>query len=248
VGTALFAAFAVYLAVFALFFLTALNLDVGLHYSGWRLAGVFAPMAAAIVLGGLAAGPWVARHGSRAPMVTGCVLGAAGMLLARFVLGRLPIPDAGATHTGTPAGDFAMLLVALAVAGLGFGITVVPLTSAVLSHVPGRHSGMAASATNTARQLGAVTGVAALGAIVNAYLVAEVNAKGGLLRASILSLLETGGSGSLSGFINAIPANYIAAFRRGLEVSLVVATVLIVLAGITAAFVRDPVEDADAMD
>jgi uncharacterized protein (UPF0333 family) len=142
---------------------------------------------------------------------------------------------------------FALLLIALAVAGLGFGVTVVPLTSAVLSHVPGRHSGMAASATNTARQLGAVTGVAALGAIVNAYLVSEVNAHGGLLRGGILDMLETGGSSKLSGFLNAIPANYIEAFRRGLEVSLLVATVLIAVAGIVAVFVHDPVENGDAV-
>ena len=72
VRAALFAAFAVYFGVFAIFFLTALYLDIALHYSGWRLAGMFAPMAAAIVVGGLLAGPWVARSGSRLPMVVGC--------------------------------------------------------------------------------------------------------------------------------------------------------------------------------
>src|SRR5206468_3028548 len=76
------------LGVFAIFFLTALYLDVGLNYSGWKLAGMFAPMAAAIVVGGLAAGPWVARRGSRPPMVLGCALAAAGMLLARVEVGE----------------------------------------------------------------------------------------------------------------------------------------------------------------
>jgi EmrB/QacA subfamily drug resistance transporter len=232
VRSALFSAFAVYFGVFAIFFLTALYLDVGLHYSGWKIAGMFAPMAAAIVVGGLAAGPWVARVGSRPPMVIGCGLAAAGMLLARVEVGE------GKSLT------FGLLALALALAGLGFGVTVVPLTSAVLSHIPARHSGIAASATNTARQLGAVVGVAVLGAIVNAHLTDAINEQfsSPLLsgaRQSILKILETGGSsGSFS--IDDIPDSYVTAFLHGLEVSLVLATVLIVLAGLASALVREP--------
>ena len=78
VTVALFAAFAVYFGVFAIFFLTALYLDIGLAYTGWQLAGMFAPMAVAIVGGGLVAGRWVARDGPRQPMVVGCTLAAMG--------------------------------------------------------------------------------------------------------------------------------------------------------------------------
>ncbi|MGN6608959.1 MAG: MFS transporter [Jatrophihabitans sp.] len=248
VAVALVAAFAVYLGVFALFFLTALFLDIGLQYSGWKLAGAFAPMAAAIVVGGIVAGRWVARRGSRTPMVVGCVLGAVGMLVARLVVGGLHIPGCGKASTtagcdGTFGAAFPLLLIAMAVAGFGFGVTVVPLTSAVLGHIPARLSGMAASATNTARQLGAVTGVAVLGAIVNASLKAEViRSTGGLLigsRGSILSILETGGSGDTLD-LRAIPANYLVAFRHGLELSLVVALVVIAIAAVLAAIVREP--------
>jgi len=246
VRSALFAAFSVYLGVFAIFFLTALYLDVGAQYSGLRLAGVFAPMALAIVLGGLAAGRWVARVGSRAPMVAGCALAAVGMMIGRHALAEVHIPGQ-AGHAS--ASVFILLIAGLAMSGLGFGITVVPLTSAVLSHVPGRHSGMAASATNTARQLGAVAGVAALGAIVNAHLVDEViRSTSGILvgtRGGILAILETGGKGTID--LSAIPANYIAAFRQGLQVSLLVATAVIALAGLVAAFVREPPEDEEAL-
>jgi EmrB/QacA subfamily drug resistance transporter len=236
VRSALFSAFAVYFGVFAIFFLTALYLDVGLHYSGWKLAGMFAPMALAIVVGGLAAGPWVARQGSRPPMVVGCALAAAGMLLARVEVGE------GASLS------FALLALALALAGLGFGITVVPLTSAVLAHIPARHSGVAASATNTARQLGAVVGVAALGAIVNAHLVNGVHtfaAQNPLTRLNptfqkdIVKILETGGqAGTFS--VNDIPDTFVRAFLDGLQLSLIVATALIVLAGLVAAVVKEP--------
>ena len=234
VRTALFAAAAVYFAVFAIFFLTALYLDIEprLNYSGWQQAGMFAPMAALIVLGGLVAGPWVARQGSRVPMVAGCALAAAGILCARLELGK------------GPSLTFGLLSAALAAAGLGFGITVVPLTSAVLSHVPARHSGIAASATNTARQLGAVVGVVALGAIVNAHLTAEVDRTFGdpMLsgaRKDMLKILETGGTAG--GFdVRSIPPNFLNAFLDGVKVSLVVAVVLMVLAGLASALVREP--------
>jgi MFS family permease len=239
VRTALFGAFAVYFAVFAIFFLTALYLDIEprLSYSGWKQAGMFSPMAAAIVAGGLAAGPWVARRGSRVPMVAGCALAAVGILMARIELGDGP----GLT--------FGVLSAALAIAGFGFGITVVPLTSAVLGHVPARHSGIAASATNTARQLGAVVGVVALGAIVNQYLKNEVDRAfndpivAGAKK-DILKVLETGGTaGSFD--VHSIPPSFLDAFLDGVLVSLVVAIGLMIVAGVTSALVREPppVED-----
>jgi MFS family permease len=241
VKVALFAAFAVYFGVFAIFFLTALYLDIALQFSGWKLAGMFAPMALAIVVGGLLAGPWVARLGSRQPMIAGCALAAGGIALARVEITRLPLPQHGDVSTT----QFLILAFALALAGLGFGVTVVPLTSAVLSNIPARHSGIAASATNTARQLGAVVGVAALGAIVNARLVTEVNdtfsgplfGKGA--REAILKILETGGSaGSFS--LNDIPSNFLNAFLDGLGVSLLAAVAFVGLAGLVALFVREP--------
>ena len=51
---------------------------------------------------------------------------------------------------------------------------MVPITSAVLSAVPAERSGMAASATNTSREIGAVTGVAILGSLVYSQLHASL--------------------------------------------------------------------------
>ena len=242
VGSALFAAFAVYFGVFAIFFFTALYLDIGQSYSGWRLAGMFAPMAVAIAAGGIGAGPWVARRGTRVPTVVGCLVGAAGMVLARVELGE-------GRHL-----SFALLALALAVAGLGFGVTVVPLTSAVLTHIPAARSGMAASATNTARQLGAVVGVAALGAIINAHLTSAVNAAfsdptlskigGGKLKEQAVSVLETGGSSGSFDLRQLVTESFfqpfVKGFLDGLQLALLVATVLAVLAAAVAAVVREP--------
>lgn len=243
VGSALYAAFAVYFGIFAIFFFTALYLDLAQGYSGTKLAGMFAPMAVAIVLGGVLTGRWVAGVGSRWPTVAGCAVAAAGTLLARYELNQ---------------GDefsFGLLSLALALAGLGFGITVVPLTSSVLSHVPSRHSGMAASATNTARQLGAVVAVAALGAVINARLTAAVNdinpfllkVAGGKERA--IRLLQTGGNldgTDLGTLVRTAPFKpFVVGFLNGLSTALLIATALVVLAGVIAALVREPAPEID---
>lgn len=236
VGSALFTAFAAYFGIFSIFFLTALYLDVLVGYGGAELAGVFAPMAVAIVLGSALSGRWVARAGPRLAMITGCLLSAAGILATRSLLVASP--------------SYRGLMVALAVAGLGFGIVVVPLTAAVLGHVPAERSGMAASATNTARQLGSVVGVAALGAIVNGFVTRDFTAT---LRARgagqdtidyIVGLIQTGGSEARNidlahppEIIKSLVDAAAQAFRTGMHVALFVAAGLILVAAAVAALV-----------
>jgi EmrB/QacA subfamily drug resistance transporter len=245
VGSALFVAFAVYFGVFSIFFLSALYLDVIVGYSGARMALLFAPMAVAIVIGSLLAGRWVAGSGPKRPMITGCVLSAAGIVIARYLLTTEP--------------RFGLLTAAVGLAGLGFGIAVVPLTSAVLGHVPAARSGMAASTTNTARQLGSVVGVAALGAIVNGYLThdfgATLRARGTDPAAAkyIIDLLETGGADA-QGINLAHPPEVIkslvdaaaAAFRVGLHVALIASAVLILVAAVITALVPNRALAPDA--
>jgi EmrB/QacA subfamily drug resistance transporter len=240
-SNALFAAVAIYFGVFSIFFLTALYLDVLVGYSGGELARVFAPMAAAIVIGSAIAGFWVAQVGSRAPLITGCVLSAGGMLIARAYLSTHP--------------PFGPLAFALALSGLGFGFAVVPLTSAVLGHVPAARSGMAASATNTARQIGSVIGVAALGALVNAYLTTNLKHTLGNGSGFIINLLETGGRDAAGQQRNlANPPAVIkpivdaakTAFRDGLHAALLVSALLVLLSGLITAIVPRGVLSPDS--
>jgi EmrB/QacA subfamily drug resistance transporter len=234
VSNALFAAFAVYFGVFSIFFFTALYLDIVEGYSGLEMAEVFGPMAGLIVLGSLGSGFWVGLVGPRGPLLTGCVISAAGILMTRFYL------------TTTPA--FGDLAVSLALAGLGFGVAVVPLTAAVLGHVPAAFSGMAAGATNTARQLGSVVGVTALGALVSATITRDFGRnldQRGVpegLKEAILGILQTGGSGA-AGLDIANPPKSIAplvhsataAFRTGLHLALIVSAGLILVAAVSTA-------------
>lgn len=232
VSNGLFAAVAIYFGVFSIFFLTALYLDVLLGYSGARLAGMFAPMAAAIVLGSTGSGFWVGLVGPRGPLITGGALSAAGILAARQCLSADP--------------PFTALMLSLAVAGFGFGVAVVPLTSIVLGHVPAARSGMAASATNTARQVGSVIGVAVLGAIVNSYLTSDLHRTLGSGSGFIINLLQTGGSQAANQQDSLVhPPPLIApivnaakdAFRDGLHAALLVSALLILLSALITAIV-----------
>ncbi len=69
-----------------------------------------------------------------------CVLVGAGILLTDWVL--------------TPTSGLSTLGWSLPLAGIGIGIVVVPVTASALSSIPAEHSGMAASMTNTSRELG----------------------------------------------------------------------------------------------
>ncbi len=156
-------AFATSFGLFAVFFFTALYLQVVAHFSGWKIAQQFLAMALAMVVAGWAAGAWTAARGPRAPMVAGCLFAGGGMFAVEALLRPHP-----------PLGELAA---ALALVGFGLGLALVAVTAAVLSIVPAERSGMAASTVNTSRELGGVLAVAILGAVINARLVGELTSK-----------------------------------------------------------------------
>ena len=156
-------AFATNLAVFSVFFFTALYLQLISNFSGYQIALVFTSLAVAMIVAGPLGGRWTARVGPKVPMVLGCLLAGVGLLLV--------------DHQLTPTTSVAALSWPLAIAGIGFGIALVTMTQAVLTIVRPEESGMAASTVNTSRELGGVFGVAALGAVVNAQLTTGLSEK-----------------------------------------------------------------------
>jgi EmrB/QacA subfamily drug resistance transporter len=158
-----FVAFVAYFGTFSIFFFTALYLQVVANASAYQTAVDFLPMAASLIIASAVTGPLVARYGPRWPMVLGSVLAGGGILVANAVL--------------SPTVDFGTLGWVLPVAGIGIGMLLVPVTSVPLAVVPPERSGMAASATNTSREMGAVFGVAILGSIVNAKLTGDLAAR-----------------------------------------------------------------------
>ena len=156
-------AFSAYFATFAVFFFTALYLEEVVGYSGYRIALVFLPMMVLLAAAALLAGRWTVATGPKWPIGAGSVVFAAGLLLTSVTI--------------SPHPGYLALAAALALTGIGVGATVVPATSSALSAVPPERSGMAASTTNTSREVGAVTGVAVLGALVSARLSSDIVAR-----------------------------------------------------------------------
>ena len=226
-------AYCTYFATFAIFFFTALYLGVIAGYSAYRIAGLFLPMTVMMIIAALLAGRWTTAAGARWLLVAGCLLFAAGLLLTNVVINPNPA--------------YLPLAAALGLAGVGIGTCVVPVTSSVLGAVPAERSGMAASATNTSREFGAVTGIAILGAVVNAELRSGLVSRMTHLGASaalqqyVLQVIETGsvslGHGGSTGSApldQIIQAGY-AAFTSALHDALYLSAALLAGAALLSA-------------
>lgn len=247
-------AFCTYLATFAIFFFTALYLVEVLSDSGYKIAVVFAPMTALMIVGSLFAGYWTGRAGPRWPITIGCAAFAAGLLIASPLITQHP--------------DYVALSLALALAGAGIGITVVPVTAAVLDAVPPERSGMAASVANTSREVGAVAGASVLGALVFSQLNSTLNSHINALHVSaadktaimafkplIIQVIETGqidkylsrysSQGSL---ISQVEGAAYAAFGDGLHAAFYLSAALVILAGLLAALTLGKKAPANSLE
>ena len=100
-----------------------------------------------------AAGP--ARIGSRIPMTIGLAMVGVGMLLYLGV------------NEFTPYLHWFWIQ---PIQGVGMGLTMAPMTAAVMGSVPPARSGMASATTNASREVGGTFGIALLGAILTARL------------------------------------------------------------------------------
>jgi len=110
------------------------------------------PEAVAVPVASVLSGRLTSRRGPRGTMITGLVLGAAG-LLGLIV-----------TAHGTP---YWVLVLPMVAAGSGMALTMPAATTAVMDAAPGSRSGTAAGLLNTARQVGGALGVAVAGSLVS---------------------------------------------------------------------------------
>jgi EmrB/QacA subfamily drug resistance transporter len=227
-------AFSTYFATFAIFFFTALYLVIVVGASGFRMALVFLPMTVLMIAASVLAGRWTAIVGPRWSITIGCLLLAIGLFPAEHYL--------------SPHPSYGPLIVWLAIAGIGIGTTVVPITSSVLSAVPAERSGMAASATNTSREIGAVTGVAILGSLmfsqVNASLATQMNQLHvpAVYRGFVFSAIETGNfyvpphlPPGLEKLLTELTNVAYGAFHNGLRTTLYLAAALALFSAVLAA-------------
>jgi EmrB/QacA subfamily drug resistance transporter len=230
-------AFCTYFGTFSIFFFVALYLqDVGTS-TGYGTALDFVPMAAAMIIASVLTGRWVARSGPMLPMTVGCALAGIGIILTEVVL--------------TPSSGLSTLGWTLPIAGAGFGIAMVPVTSTSLSAIPAEHSGMAASVTNTSRELGAVAGVAILGSMVNGQLISSLVRQLDVLgipkafQNTVITAVTTGtfsseakafkGTPAITQIVKEVTQAAYVAFGHGLDAALSAAGAMMLLCAIVAA-------------
>jgi EmrB/QacA subfamily drug resistance transporter len=231
-------AFTSYFAIFSIF--VALYLEVVASVSPYTLAVDFLPLLGGMVVASLFTGRWVGRVGSRVPMTVGCLLAGIGVLLTDAVIA----PHAGINTLGWTMG----------LAGIGFGIIVVPVNATALFSIPAENSGMAASTINTSRELGAVTGVAILGSIVNGQLTVNLTHRlvqlgiPAAFRSEIITAVITGtvntraeaeskDSGAvIRHIINEVVHAAYGAFTHGLNLALTASGLLLLVSGGIAYF------------
>lgn len=109
------------------------------------------PASLAMVVVSPYAGRLAAKYGVRIVVTVGLALAGLGLLALGFA------------HADTAYGN---VWWRLAVVGIGFALTMSPLTSAAIQAVSTQEGGLASGISSTTRQIGAVLGVAVLGAIV----------------------------------------------------------------------------------
>jgi EmrB/QacA subfamily drug resistance transporter len=144
------ATFAIAASIFAMFLYLTLYLQDVLGYGPFAAGIRFLPITVLAFIAAPFAGKLTVRIQSRYLMGTGMLLVAIGCLLM----------------VGIKAdSSWTVLLPGFLVAGLGMGIANPVMASASVSVVPPERSGMASGSSNTFRQVGIATGIAALGAL-----------------------------------------------------------------------------------
>jgi EmrB/QacA subfamily drug resistance transporter len=134
-----------------LFLLTLYTQQV-LGYTPLRAGAAYLPLAAGVAAASAIASRLVGRTGPRPLAIAGLATAAAGMTL----LG----------HATPAAGYWAGLLPAVAVLGLGAGLSFVSITTAALERVDDAAAGLASGLLSTTVQLGGAVGITVLAGVV----------------------------------------------------------------------------------
>jgi EmrB/QacA subfamily drug resistance transporter len=144
------ATFCVAASIFAMFLYLTLYVQDVLGYGPFTAGLIFLPLTMMAFIVAPFAGRLTVRMQSRYLMGTGMLLVAVGCFL---------MSDIHANSSWT------VLLPGFLVCGIGIGVANPVIASASVAVVPHQRSGMASGSSNTFRQVGIATGIAALGAI-----------------------------------------------------------------------------------
>ena len=139
------------LAFYGLIFVLSLYFQQIKKFTPLITGLAFMPMTVIVVAANIVAGQVSAWLGARPPMILGQAIFAVGCLLLVAI------------GTNTPYSGLWWQTIMM---GAGIGLTVPPMTSALLATVPNKQSGAASGVLNTTRQLGSVIGVALFGSLI----------------------------------------------------------------------------------
>jgi EmrB/QacA subfamily drug resistance transporter len=197
------------------------------HAGVLQLPSTLGVMCAAIVSGRL-----VARVGARLPITVGLLTAGTALL---FLTGVQP---------ETPYASFWYWLLLM---GLGIGLIMSPMTSAIMGTVPPARAGMASATSNTMRQIGSVFGIAVLGNIVTHVFTSDLRSALATFKlppAVGARIMAVAGQGREAASTQTIPGVDMAAlghtiaqsFTNGIHVALWVSGIML-LAGAPVAYV-----------
>ncbi|OLM27826.1 putative transmembrane efflux protein [Pseudonocardia sp. Ae717_Ps2] len=143
-----------FLAAFmSMFFVLNYYLQVGLGFGPLGAGLTLVPSAVSTVVFSLLSTPLLRRFGTRV-LTVGALVGAVGLLL---LTATVQLADDGLRAW--------WLAPALLLVGSGMGLVTAPVIDVVLTRVPADDAGAASGVLNTAEQLGAALGVAAVGTV-----------------------------------------------------------------------------------
>ena len=196
------------------------------------------PLVVLVAVMSRAAGALAGRIGARGPLIVGSLVASAG-----FALLAVPAIGGGYWRTFFPG---------VAVLGAGLGVTVAPLTTAVMGSVESRHAGLASGINNAVARAAGLLAVAAIGLLLVARFDAVLDARLGTMHLSAdVARAVDSERGKLAAAVlparidaalaadlrRAIDDAYVAAFR----VTMMTCAALCALGAIAAAVLVEPV-------
>jgi EmrB/QacA subfamily drug resistance transporter len=142
------------MSLFSMFFFISLYLQQVLRFSALQAGVSYLPLAVSIILSAGLASQLVNRFGFKATLMGGLLFVAAGLVWF--------------SQVRAPGGSYAAdVLGPSLLAGIGLGLSFVPVTIAAVSGTTAREAGLASGLINTSQQVGGALGLAILASIAN---------------------------------------------------------------------------------
>lgn len=225
-------------------FLLTLFLQVVLEFSPMKAGLITTPASGMVLLTAPLAGRFSDKYGSKWFVAGGLFLASIGI----FLLSQISVTT-----------TWQSLILPLAIVGAGVGLCMAPLTSAVMSTVAPEKSGNASGILSTGRQLGALLGIAVLGAVLQNRLVAGIldAIHGSQLPAAVQRQIESqltsgsismssgmtgGGTGPMADLMKTI---FQQELTHAMNVTFQVAVVVMVVGAVAALLIKSHVQPVE---